>query len=181
MQHFFNNLPPKIRFCFAVFGVVLLIAALFWFAFFFVLDRVRSASAEIEAAKISRASIEVRRIEAKREETTLLELHDDVSRADEMFVEQPLVFFEFLEDLARRNNLIILLALEGQGGDGVSPERLRVSVDGAYRSLLRFIRGIESAPYAIEIGAMTLTISNQQVPFFDSRARLSVDLRIISR
>ncbi|MDO8600370.1 MAG: hypothetical protein Q7R73_01970 [bacterium] len=181
MKSFFRTLNPKVHFLLSVFLAVCAVSILFWFSFFFVLDRVRHESAEIEAAKIRRASLEIRRSEAKREEAALAELQADVERVEEMFVERPLAFFEFLEDLASHNNLSILLALEGEEGVLGKPERLHVTVEGTYRNLSRFIQGLESAPYTIEIRAVVLEMLTQRPIFFDSFARLVINLQIISK
>lgn len=181
MKNFFRNLHPKVQFFLSLCFMAFLVAVLIWFALFSLLDRVRGESAEIEAAKIRRASIEARRSEAKREEVVLAGLKNDVGRVEGVFVEHPLSFFEFLEDMASQSGLSISLALEGQVSGAGNPERLRVSVDGAYRNLLRFMRGLESAPYAIEIRAIDVQMVNQRSLFSDSSARLVIDLQIISK
>lgn len=181
MKNLFRTLHPRIQFFLSALLVILFVALLFWFALFFVLGRVRGESAEIEAAKIRRASIEVRRNDAKREEAVFAELQTDIGRVEGAFVEHPLSFFEFLEDLASKNTLSIVLALEGQTNDAGKPEHLRVIVDGIYRNLLRFVRGVESAPYATEIQTITLQMVSQRPAFSDSLARFVIDLRIIQK
>lgn len=180
MANFFNKLHPKTRFLFSAIFVILGIAALLWFTFFFLLNRVRSESAEIEAAKIRRAAIETRRSETKREETALAELQEGIARIEEAFIDRPLVFFEFLEDIALRNNLAISLSLE-DGAAAEKPEQLRVTVTGAYRNLIRFVRNIESSPYETDIRAVTVQMTNQRPMFSDSLARFIIDLKIISK
>lgn len=180
MGNFFNNLHPRARFFFSAALAILGIAVLMWLAFFFLLDRIRNESVEIEAAKIRRASIEARRSEAKREEAALAELQTGVARIEEAFIERPLVFFEFLESIALRNNLTILLSLENSAM-AEKPEYLRVTVAGAYRNLIRFVQNIESSPYETGIRAITLQMTSQRPVFSDSLARFIVDLKIISK
>lgn len=178
----FNTMPPKTQFVLAACGTVFLIGLLFWFAFFFLFAEIRNESSEIETAKIRRISLEARRAEAKRQETTLATLHNDIRRVENAFVEHPLSFFEFLENLAARNNLSVSLVLENQGGDETKkPERLRVTISGAYRSLIRFARGLEAAPYVTDTQSMALQILNQRPEFSDSLARLSIDIKFISK
>lgn len=182
MNYSFNNLHPKTQFFVSVFFVIFCVAALAWFALFFLLDRIQSESAEIEAAKIRRVSFEARRTDAKHQEAAFEALQTDIGRVDGIFVEHPLAFFEFLEDLAARNSGSISLALEGQTAGGAeTPERLRVTVDGSHRNLSRFVRGIESSPYAADIRAITLRMLNQRSEFSDSLIRLSIDLKLISK
>lgn len=171
---------PKTRFFFSVVFVILGMTALVLFTFFFLLNRVRSESAEIETAKIRRTAIETRRSEVKREEAALMELQEGIARIEEAFIDRPLVFFEFLENLASRNNLAILLSLE-DGAAAEKPERLRVTVTGAYRNLIRFIRNIESSPYETDIRAVTMQMISQRPVFSDSLARFIIDLEIISK
>lgn len=180
MKNFFHNLHPRAQFFFFVFCAIFLIAALIWFAFFFLLDRVRTESSEIEAAKIRRASLEARRGGAKREEAALMELQTDIGRIENAFVERPLPFFEFLENLALRDNLAVSLALEGQTTDE-KPERLRVTVSGAYKNLTHFVRGIESSPYETDIRSISLQMTDQRPVFSDSLVRFVIDLKIISQ
>lgn len=179
-MNFSYNLHPKTQFFLAASFVLVGIVALVWFAFFFLLDWVQSESVEIEAAKIRRASIELRRNSAKREEAALEELHTEVGRIEGVFVEYPLIFFEFLENLALRDNLVISLALEGQIAEK-KPERLRVTASGVYRNLLRFVRGVELSPYATDIRGITLQMTDQRPLFSNSLARFVIDLQIISK
>ena len=181
MNNFFHHLHPKAQFFILAFCMVALATALSWFAIFSLLERIRGESAEIEAAKISRSSFEIRRIEARREEAALYKFGTEADRVERMFAEQPLVFFEFLEGLALRNNLSIDLALDGQNSDTERPEFLRVTIGGVYRNMLRFVKSLESAPYAIEIRNISLEIINQRPVFLDSLARLDINLHIISR
>lgn len=171
---------PQVQFFLSAAFVILGIAALMWFAFFFLLNRIRIESLEIEAAKIRRASLETRRNEAKREEAALTtELPTGIGRVESAFVERPLIFFEFLENLALRDNLSVALALEGQTKDE-KPERLRITVSGAYKNLLRFVRGIELSPYETDLQTIALHMTDQRPTFSDSLARLVIDLKIIS-
>lgn len=170
---------PKTQFFLSAAFVILGIAALIWFAFFFLLNRIRMESLEIEAAKIRRTSLEARRNEAKREEVALTELQSDIKRVESAFVEQPLLLFEFLENLALRDNLTVALALEGRTTDE-KPERLRITISGAYKNLLRFVRGIEASRYETEIQTIALQMIDQRPAFSDSLARLVIDLKIIS-
>lgn len=178
MRQFFISLHLKTRFWIAVGGVTVCVAAFSWFAFFVLLGRVRGESAEIEAAKIRRASIEARRAGIKREKAALVEAHADAERLERYFAQSPLALFEFLEALASRSNLSIILALDGENGAG-RPERLRVAVDGTYRNLLRFTRGLESAPYAFVVQSIDATMANQQPVFSDSRMRFIINLRVV--
>lgn len=180
IRQFFSFLHPKTRFWIAVGGAAVFITALSWFAFFVLLDRVRNESAEIEAAKIQRASIEARRAGIKREEAALVDIAADAQRLERYFAQSPLALFEFLEALASRSNLSVALALDGENGTG-RPERLTVTVDGTYRNLLRFVRGLESAPYAIAVRGVGIEMTGQQVVFGDSRARFIIDLIIITK
>lgn len=179
-MNFLHNLHPKTQFFLTASFVLVGIAALVWFAFFFLLDRVQSESVEIEAAKIRRASIELRRNSAKREEAVLVELHTEVGRIEGVFVEYPLAFFEFLENLALRDNLAIVLALEGQIAEK-KPEQLRVTISGVYKNLLRFVRGIELSPYETDIRGISLQMTDQRSPFSNSLAHFVLDLQIISK
>lgn len=179
MKNFFHNLRPKTAFSFSAFAAIFGVAALVGFAVF-LLGRVRNESAEIEAAKIRRASMEMRRNEAQREESSLAELHREIARVEGAFIGHPLVFFEFLEDLASRNNLAISLSL-AEGNSAERSERLYITVSGIYRNLLRFVRGIESAPYETDVRGIAVQIANQRSLFSDSLARFAVDLNIISR
>jgi Tfp pilus assembly protein PilO len=181
MKNFFNGLHPKTQFLFSAIMAVVLVVALAWFSFFFLWERVRWESAEIEAAKIRRASLEARRNETKREEALSGDLRADVDRIESVFVQEPLPFFEFLENLALRNNLSIALALDARGGDADRTDRLRVTVGGDYKSIVRFVRSIESAPHATEISSVSLSLANQRVLFSDSLASLNIDLRIIQK
>lgn len=174
-----QNLHPKIRFWLSAIFIMACLAALAWFAFFFLLGRIRAESAEIEAAKIRRASLEARRGEAKREDALLAELQTDIARVESVFVERPLDFFEFLEALASRENLTISLSL-GDGAGAEKPEYLRVTISGRYRNLLRFVRGIEASPYETDIQDAAIQMTEQRPVFSDSLARFVIDLRIIS-
>lgn len=179
MKNPFNTMRPQARFFLSAAFIMLGIAALMWFAFFFLLNRIRIESSEIEAAKIRRASLETRRNEAKREEVAFTELQADIGRVESAFVEQPLPLFEFLENLAFRDNLAVALALEGQTADE-KPERLRITISGAYKNLLRFVRGIELSPYETDIQAIVLQMTDQRPAFSDSLARFIIDLNIVS-
>lgn len=175
-----QNLHPKHQFFLSAVFVVSGIAALVWFAFFFLLGRIQNESAEIEAAKIRRASLEARRSEAKREDALFADLQADIARVESVFVERPLAFFEFLENLASRNNLTISLSI-GDGASTEKPERLRVSASGRYHNLLRFIRGIEASPYETDIQIIALQMTDQRPVLSDSFARFVIDLKIISQ
>lgn len=109
------------------------------------------------------------------------ENEEDLAKLEKSLVkaEMPLDFINFLEDVSRECQVISSfspIASPKAEKDGLPSISFQVVITGNFSSAMKFLKKIESGPYFIEIG--NLTIKNEQGDVFEEGGRQPGQVRM---
>lgn len=118
------------------------------------LGGIKDLSEELILEKSQAAHLVQEKEDIERLEAILQEQGEDLKKLEGLFLdpENPVDFIGFLEKEARRSELGFEIASLGPGQEGPWPSlHFQIKNRGSFPGFLRFLEGLETAPYLIEV------------------------------
>lgn len=147
------SLKKKICLTIIIFLAISLVLIIFLVYPFF--QQIQESSASLVLEKKTSAFLIQEKQELKKAKQALLKHQESLTRIDNLFIdsENPIVFIGFLEEQAQKSKIYFELSSLGpeQKKEPWPSFHFQISAAGSSSDFLKFLEGLESSPYLIEI------------------------------
>lgn len=150
--------------------VCILYSICLWFLFFFkdktkeYVNREQEYITDIESQKFI--------------ENTIKEIGDDLNLLSESVIkkEEEIVFIEFIESLAKENNLNLIIASVDEIKKDVFNElNFKIAVEGTWTSVMKFVSLLENSKYRLIFKQMSISLIENTSVSRSQKWRASID------